>query len=235
MDVKANLNFKNWRSWAYIANMAGCVLFVFFTLLGMLFYAGGTYDNQLIEGYSFFMNFFSDIGRTISHSGDSNLISFLFFSLAFFLVGTMLIPMFLAFPYFFSKKSIDWWVAISGSFLGLFTSFCFIGITFAPSDIHIDAHSFFVYGGFISGFLVSIFYSITIFRKKSYAKRYGFNFLFFTIILALYLGLLFIGPSIETPIGLVIQVTGQKVVLYTFTVCLFIHGHGAYRQEKARL
>jgi hypothetical protein len=143
--------------------------------------------------------------------------------------------MFIAFPFFFSKKSIDWWVAISGSFLGLFTSFCFIGITFAPSDIHIDAHSFFVYGGFISGFLVSIFYSATIFRKESYVKRYGFNFLFFTIILALYLGLLFIGPSIESPIGLIIQVTGQKVVLYTFAVCLFIHGYGAYRQEEARI
>jgi hypothetical protein len=233
-EKEENLTSKNWKIWAFIANMIGCVLFISFTFLGMIFYAGGTYSNPSIEGYSFFMNFFSDIGRTISHSGDSNVISFTFFSLAFFLVGTMLIPMFLAFPYFFSKKTINWWISISGSCLGLFTAFCFIGITFAPSDIHSDAHSFFVYGGFISGFLVSLFYSLTIFRKNSYEKRYAFNFIFFTIILAFYLGLLFAGPSIETSIGLVIQVTGQKIVLYTFAVCLFIHGYGAYSQEKAK-
>jgi len=200
----------------------------------MLFYTGGTYSNPSSEGYSFFMNFFSDIGRTISHSGESNIISFVFFSLAFFLVGIMLIPMFLAFPSFFSKKSVNWGFGASGSLLGLFTSFCFIGITFAPSDIHIEAHSFFVYGGFVSGFIVSFFYSLAISRRESYEKRYAFNFLFFTIILAIYLGLIFLDPSIETSIGLVIQVTGQKIVLYTFAICLFIHGYGAYNQEKTK-
>ena len=232
--MKIILNTKNWKYWAYITNMIGCVLFILFTFFGMLFYSGGIYNNPSIEGYSFFMNFFSDIGRTIAHSGESNEISFIFFSLAFLLVGIMLIPMFLAFPSFFSKKSVNWGFGASGSLLGLFTSFCFIGITFAPSDIHIEAHSFFVYGGFISGFIVSFFYSLAIFRKKSYKKRYAFNFLVFTIILAVYLGLIFLGPSIETSVGLVIQVTGQKVVLYTFAVCLFIHGYGAYSQEKTK-
>jgi len=228
------MDIKNWKSWAYLGNLIGCGVFLFFTLLGMVFYSGGTYDNPSIEGYSFFMNFFSDIGRTVAHSGESNITSFVFFSLAFFLVGALLIPMFIAFPFFFNKKTIKWWMAISGSSLGLFTSFCFMGITFAPSDIHPAAHSFFVYGGFISGFFVSIFYSASIFREKSYDKRYGFNFLFFTIILALYLGLLFGGPSIETSEGLVIQVTGQKIVLYTFAVCLLFHGYGAYSREKNR-
>lgn len=228
------MNFKNWRSWAFISNMIGCVLFVFLTMLGMFFYAGGTYLQFNKKGYSFFMNFFSDIGRTISHSGDSNLISFIFFSLAFFLAGIMLMPTFIAFPFFFSKKTTNWWISISGSVLGIFTGICFMGITFAPSDIHIDAHSFFVYGGFISGFYVSLLYSLAILFKTSYAKRYGFNLLFFTIILVFYLGLLFIGPSIETSIGLVIQATGQKIVLYTFSICLFIHGFGAYREEKER-
>lgn len=232
MDMKITLNTKNWKSWAYIANMIGCVAFVFFTMLGMIFYSGGTYGDPSIEGYSFFMNFFSDIGRTMAHSGFSNLISFVLFSLAFFLVGALLIPMFVAFPLFFAKKTIDRWITILGSSLGFFTSFCFMGITFAPSDINGAAHTFFVYGGFISGFLATAFYSVVIFREKSYEKRYGFNFLFFTIILALYLGLLFAGPSIETSVGLIIQVTGQKIVLYTFAVCLFIHGYGAYKQEK---
>ena len=43
----------------------------------MVFYAGGTYNDPTIPGYSFFANFISDIGRTISHSGESNFIAFL--------------------------------------------------------------------------------------------------------------------------------------------------------------
>lgn len=213
--------------------MIGCILFVFFTFIGMLFYAGGTYKDPTIKGYSFFMNFFSDIGRTVAYSGSSNLIAFIFFSLAFFLVGIMLIPMFLAFPSFFSNRTISWEFCIFGSILGLFAAFCFSGITFAPSDIHSGAHSFFVYAGFLSGFVVSLLYSLAIFLQKSYNKRYGFNLLFFTIILALYLILLFGGPSSESLTGLVIQATGQKIVLYTFAICLFLHGYGAYSQEKA--
>jgi hypothetical protein len=235
MDMKITLEINNWKNWAFLASMIGCGLFVFFTMLGMFFYAGGIYNNPSIKGYSFFMNFFSDIGRTVAHSGDSNMISFIFFSLAFFLVGALLIPMFIAFPFFFDKNTLNWVLVIFGSLLGLFTAICFMGITFAPSDIHPAAHSFFVYGGFITGFLVSILYSASIFRKESYNKLYGFNFLFFTIILAFYLGILFVGPSIETPHGLIIQVTGQKIVLYTFAACLFIHGYGAYKQEKTRL
>jgi hypothetical protein len=73
-----------------------------------------------------------------------------------------------------------------------------------------------------------------IFREKTYDRRYGFNFLFFTVILAFYIILLFIGPSSETLLGLVAQVTGQKIVLYTFATCLFIHGCGAYNQEKTK-
>ena len=54
----------------------------------------------------------------------------------------------------------------------------------------------------------------------------------FSMILALYLVLMLAGPSIETTSGLIIQVTSQKIVLYTFTICLFIHGYGAWTIEK---
>ena len=78
------MNLTNWKRWAYILSMVGCAQFIFFTFLGMIFYAGGTYKDPSIEGYSFFMNFFSDIGRTVAHSDESNLPAFVFFSLAFF-------------------------------------------------------------------------------------------------------------------------------------------------------
>ena len=212
--------------------MVGCAQFLFFTFLGMLFYAGGTYNDPSIKGYSFFMNFFSDIGRTVAHSGKSNLAAFVFFSLAFFLVGIFLIPTFLAFPHFFDKGSIEHWISIVGSILGLFSAFCFSGITFAPSNVNRAVHIFFVDAGFLVGFFASFLYLISIFLDKTYPKKYGYNFMAFTVILALYLVLLFAGPSIETTSGLIIQVTAQKIVLYTFAICLFIHGYGAWTIEK---
>lgn len=226
------MNLTNWKKWAYILSMVGCAQFVFFTFFGMLFYAGGTYQDPSIESYSFFMNFFSDIGRTVAHSGESNLPAFVFFSLAFFLVGMFLLPMFLAFPNFFEKRSIEQRISIGGSILGIFSAFCFSGITFAPSDVHRAAHMFFVYTGFLIGFFASVLYLISIFLDKSYPKKYGYNFMVFAVILALYLVLLFAGPSSETTSGLVFQVTGQKIVLYTFAICLFIHGYGAWKLEK---
>lgn len=226
------MNYKNWRKWAYFLTMIGCAQFVILTFIGMLFYAGGTYIDPNSPGYSFFLNFFSDIGRTIAHSGDSNLIAYILFSIAFFSVGITLIPSFLAFPKFFSGTKIIKWISIFGTVLGILTAFCFSGITFAPSDVNPALHILFVYTGFLSGFFVSFLYSIVIFLHKTYPKRYGFNFLIFTVVLALYLILLFGGPSGSITIGLIVQVTGQKIVLYTFALSLFIHSYGAWKLEK---
>jgi len=223
---------KDWRSWAFILNMIGCVQFILFTFIGMLFYAGGTYLDPSIPGYSFFMNFFSDIGRTVAHSGEPNIIAFVFFNIAFFLVGVMLVPSFLAFPHFFKGNKIEFWLAITGSLIGLFTAFCLSGITFAPSDINGPAHGWFVRMGFLSGFFISILYSIAIFLNKSYPRRYAYNFTVFTVFLGLYLILLFAGPKMQTIEGLILNVTGQKIILYTFAICLLIHGYGAWKQEK---
>lgn len=226
------MNLTNWKKWAYILNMVGCAQFILFTFIGMLLYTGGTYNDHTIPGYSFFLNFFSDIGRTVSHSGESNFVAFVFFSTAFFFVGILLIPSFLAFPNFFDKGSTEQWISRGGSILGIFSAFCFSGITFAPSDVNSAAHTFFVYAGFLVGSFASLLYLISIFLDKTYPKKYGYNFMLFSVILALYLVLLFAGPSIETTSGLIIQVTGQKIVLYTFAICLFIHGYGAWTIEK---
>ena len=225
------MNLNNWRRWAYKINMIGCVQFIILTFLGMVFYKGGTYSDPSTTGYSFFLNYFSDIGRTIALSGESNLVAFVFFSLAFFLVGIMLMPSYIAFPNFFNNTIVARKISKVGSFIGMFSAFCFAGIIFAPSNIYIDAHGFFVYVGFLAGFFSSLLYSIVIFLNKSYPKRYGYNLLILTVILAFYLMLLFAKPMNQSTVGLIIQVTGQKIIIYSFTVCLFIHSYGAWKAE----
>ncbi len=229
------MNSNKWKYWAFLLNMIGCAQFVLFTFLGMLFYAGGTYLDPTITGYSFFHNFFSDIGRTVAHSGEPNTVAFVFFSLAFFLIGVMLVPSFLAFPSFFKEKKLKFWLTVAGSVIGLFTTFCLSGIAFAPSNVNGPAHGWFVIMGFSSGFFISIIYSIAIFWHGSYPRRYAFNFLVFTVSLGFYLILMFTGPGNQTIEGLIINVTGQKIILYIFATCLFIHGYGAWKQEKVRM
>jgi len=223
------LNLNNWKKWGFLFNMIGCAQFILFTIIGMFFYTGGTYNDSTTPSYSFFENFVSDIGRTVSHSGESNFIAFLCFSIAFFIVGISLVASFLAFPTFFRKDHFLKGISMIGSIFGIFTAFCFVGITFAPSDINPVGHIFFVYGGFLSGLVPSILYTIIIFRKKEYPSRYAINFMIFAIILIGYVILLFGGPD-----NLVIQVTGQKIVLYSFAICLFIHGYGGWIFEKER-
>jgi len=229
------MNLNNWRKYAYISNMVGCIQFVILTFIGMLFYAGGTLLHPNRPGYSFFQNFFSEIGLTVAQSGEPNTISFIFFSLAFFIVGILLVPSFIAFPYLFRETRNEKLITKIGSILGLFTCFCFSGITFAPADIYLAAHAWFVRMGFSLGFVVSLLYSSAIYINPSYPKLYAYNFMLFTIFLGLYLILLFAGPSTETVVGLTIQATGQKIILYSFAICLFIHGYGAWNQEKNSL
>ena len=226
------MKVSKWKEWVFIFHMIGCVQFIVLTFTGMLCYAGGTMQDPLVPGYSFFQNFFSEIGLTIARSGESNLISFVLFSLAFFIVGISLVPSFVVFPILFKRKKLSLYLTVLGSCIGIFTACCFSGITFAPADINGPLHSWFVRAGFISGLFVSILYSAAIFINKSYPMKYGFNFLFFTVVLAAYIILMFTGPSVATFEGLTIQATGQKIVLYTFAVCLLIHGYGACKEVK---
>ena len=55
-------SMKSWREWVYAAVMVGCIQFVVLTVIAMVFYPGGTHGDPTTKGYSFFRNFFSDLG-----------------------------------------------------------------------------------------------------------------------------------------------------------------------------
>ena len=79
-----------WRQTAFQVSMAVCIIFVVLTAVGMLIYPGGTEADHSTAGYSFFQNFFSDLGRTEAWSGESNPISMGLFIAALSLAGAML-------------------------------------------------------------------------------------------------------------------------------------------------
>src|SRR5690348_10153319 len=63
------------------------LLFYLLITLSMLLYPGGTKADHNTQGYSFFTNFLSDLGQTVSLSGQPNIPSMVLFCIAMALAG----------------------------------------------------------------------------------------------------------------------------------------------------
>jgi len=89
----------------------------------------------------------------------------------------------------------------------------FIGIAATPWDHLLAAHMLFVKAAFVAllGYLLAL---VRLQVANHWPRRYiAFNLLS-VLALAVYVGLLFVGPSLATPGGLAIQVLAQKVIVY---------------------
>ena len=208
--------------------MVGCIQFVLLTFIAMLFYPGGTHDNPAATGYSFFNNFFSDLGLTVSPSGETSTVSFFLFRLSLSLAGLAIILFFLTSPALF-KNTPGRIPSLLGSIVGVFSGFSYIGIAFTPADLHLEWHGNFVLLAFSSFLLVVILYTIAIFLNKDYPNRYAYVYLVFAVLLAAYLWLLFEGPN-----DIRVQATGQKVIVYAEIIYMFIQVYGARKIEVFR-
>ncbi len=195
----------------------------------MFTYPGGNANDHNTSSYSFFQNYFSDLGLTQTYSGASNNTSFILFTIALTVVGIAVMLFFIVMPTLFDGKKLGMIIAVLGSIVGLFSGASYIGIAFTPANLYLDLHINFVYAAFVSFLLVDILYSIAIFLHKEYPNFYAFVFISFSVILAAYLWLLFWGPSDTT-----IQATGQKIVVYAEIVCMFFQGYGAWQMQKVK-
>ena len=81
----------------FLTAMINCLQFLLLTTIAMFFYPGGTFSDPNTIGYSIWNNLFSDLGRYIAHSGESNLISFFMYNISLFLMGALYIPYFLVY------------------------------------------------------------------------------------------------------------------------------------------
>lgn len=207
--------------------VGGCVFFVALTALAMLFYPGGTASDPTTRGYSFFTNFFSDLGRTQARNGQPNPIAAPLFFIALTGAGAALIAFFGAFARFFTRTRLDRALALLGTSVGILAGLCFIGIAFVPANLNSALHTQFVFGAFEAFTAATLFYFGVLLRAPDYPKRFAVVFSAFAILLLLYLGLLFFGPSLKTTEGVMIQATGQKIIVYASIVSILIQSLGA--------
>lgn len=212
--------------------MVGCVQFIVLTTIAMFYYPGGTYTNHDAVGYSFWYNFFSDLGRRATFSGASNTVSHILFVTALCFAAFALALAFAALPQLFAKVKSAKRLAALGSIVGIISVISYIGIAAFPADLHLPTHKLFVYIAFTAFLLVVALYSAAILRHKFYPNAYAYTYLAFAVVLALYLVLLFAGPKVESSWGNRIQATGQKIVVYAEIVCMFIQSYGALRLQR---
>lgn len=200
----------------------------------MVLYTGGTRFEPELSRYSFFGNFFSDLGRTTTFSGASNAPVYYIFTLTGVLAGAATIVFFLLFPKLFPAEKKNFWLW-SGSLLGVASGICYIGISLTPWDIYFNAHILFVKVGFSFFLAACIVLSIWIHNHPDYPLFYSVVFGMFIVILSIYMVILFTSPGGKlTPAGIRIQVVSQKIVLYAQMICMTIQCFGAYRVAKLK-
>ena len=228
------MNSTFWQKNVFHYVFLGCGLFVLLTVIAMFTYPGGLYTGELTSHYDFFHNFFSDLGRIHVEGGKSNLVSAVLFCLALSIAGIGLIFFFIAFRQFFKNDRVGNVVSAVGTMIGVISGVCFIGVAFAPYDLLLDIHFQFVLWAFRTFFFAVSIYAYLVFRQSYYPHRYGWIFAAFAIFLAAYIGLLEFGPKASTPSGLVIQATGQKVIVYVSIISAMTQARLAYLFQTSR-
>jgi hypothetical protein len=198
-----------------------CLWFLALTGIAMLVYPGGAHQNKHSVGYLFFSNFFSDLGRTVAHNGAQNTLSASLFFMALCCAGAALIAFFIGFSVFFGKDSpVSKGFAWLGSLFGIIAGLCFIGVACTPANLAGAAHIGFVYSAFRT-FLIAVFiYGFVILFDGGFPRWAASIFAIFTALLVAYIVLLTSGPSLTSKQGVLIQATGQKVIVYASVISI---------------
>ena len=218
-----------WQRGVFWLVVAACLQFVVLTAVAMPFYAGGTHTDPTASGYSFLRNFFSDLGVTETRAGRPNTISAALFFTALTLAGVGLVLFFFAFTQFFAGSLLGKVLSWLGSIFGVASGLCFVGVAFTPANLYLAAHAQFVLWAFRAFPVAVIFYIVAILCQRGYPKRFALVFIVFAVLLIAYLFLLTKGPSSQTAEGLMIQATGQKVIVYASIVSILIQSLGALK------
>lgn len=195
-----------------------CIAFLVLTAIAMFFFPGGTILDHNTKGYSFFNNFFSELGRWRTHTGETKWISFIGFELALVIHS---IAMFVFNIYFLKStdsiklnKSLYYIALISGSIF----PFLLTGIAFTPCDLVLPQHMDFVYAAF--GTLIPLSFSYTFLVRQHHIlpNKYGNVLMIIVVSIALYLLLMIFGPSPKTVPY--VQQTAQKIIVYAMIFSL---------------
>ena len=212
---------------AFTVIMWICVLFFVLTIAAMLLYPGGSVAVPDSSRYSFFLNFFSDLGQTHVTSGISNLPSMVLLVVALTTTALGLITFFFAFSRLFVVSLGAIWLSRIAIVCGIVAGISFIGVAFTPWNLFLQAHGEFVTWAF-RAFLAAVVLLIpATLLEPGFPRRYPIVFAVFAVVLFAYVLLLAFGPRSGTPEGSIVQATGQKIIVYASILTILIQSFTA--------
>jgi hypothetical membrane protein len=206
-------------------------LFIILNIAAMLLYPGSTYRDNLTTGYSFTENFLSDLGRTLTFSGEINFISAQLFNMSLILAGAVFTLFYLHVRKVFNKENLRT-LAFIGSFFGILGGLSLVGIGLTPADLYLDLHIICANWLFRFMCIASLFYTVVIFRHSALKNKYAAGYMVFTISILLYILISELGPDPKiSHFALVLQVVSQKIILFIFMVSIYIQTLGIQTLE----
>ena len=195
---------KSFKKLGGIIGVVGCLQFLIFSTIAMFNYTGGTSWDKSAEGYTFWHNVMSDLGRTVSYSGISNTFSSALFNSSLFIFGMSIVIIYLS-----MKKRLS----LSDNFItfimifGIISGLGIIGVSLTPDDILSDEHIIAVWIWILNLTTALILIILSkIFNYDYDAKLYLSFILLFAVCIHIGQGLL----GIWSPI----VATTQKIVVY---------------------
>jgi hypothetical protein len=198
----------------------------------MVLYPGGTLADQDAAGYSFLENFFSDLGMARTYAGEAKVLSLMLFASALALIGIAFVLFFAMMPSIFTETRLERVASRLGSIGGVLAGLSCMGIAATPWDLYLSAHMVFSCGLSVSFLLAVVCYLVAMLKNANYPNAYAAVFAAYLVILAAYVGLMFLGPDIDTRNGLMILAAGQKMAIYSGMVCWFVQFLGALAYDR---
>ena len=205
-----------------IIAVIGLVQFLLFSTIAMFFYSGGTSWNKLAEGYTFWHNVMSDLGRTVSYSGLSNTISSKIFNSSLMIFGISIIIIYLNMSksFLLSKN----FVSII-KIIGIISGLGMIGVSLTPDDILSDEHMLAVWIWILSLTTVLILFIVS---KVTYQN---YDSIFYVSAILLFAVLIHIGQGLLDMWSPTVATT-QKVVVYLNVLWYLLISNNIINQNK---
>jgi len=205
--------------------LTASLTFVLLTAIAMVEYPGGSKYELASHHYLFFENFFSDLGSTQTYAGYSNVPSCVLFILSMTCVGISLMAFSGSWHGIAQARGAEVRTVFVFKWSAIVAGVCFVGIGATPWNLALQVHNVFVRTAF-SLLLLFILSMLTVQRRNRWPWPYVMANLLFVVILAVYVAILVGGPTVDTHHGLVLQVTAQKIMVYSSISNLAYQGYG---------
>ncbi len=188
-----------------LLGLVGIILFIALTIIAMFLYP---------DGYSFFGDYFSTLGRTISYGGAPNMPARILFVIACVTAGITIIPFWIIFRNFFMEDKRTKTLSILGSCCGISASPFLALLAIFTTDTQYDPHiisSIFFFAFFGVAVLI---YSIAIILSSTYSKLFAYIGFALVAIIIIYITVFF-----NTPLNAAVQ----KICVYGIIIWVFLN------------